>query len=318
MFSQTPVDEIRQIFLSLPVAVCLLDRDLRYVAANEKFASLMDASLTVLKGKLMADFCAPELVAKARRDFAALNRGQPISDHEVSVNGRTYLVSVGPLYQTASDQMTAVSVALADVSDLKQVEAVLATSNAKLSAAYEQIRMLAETDPLTGLLNRYGLQRVMEQEVRRCRRNGHPLSLAVVDVDWFKLYNDLYGHVAGDAALQAVSAAIRAAIRRPGDWAARYGGEEFVVILPNTPVAGAAHVGEAIKRAVHDLAIGHGGSLFSRITVSVGIAGIQAVPRRGDSSMVYEALLRDADSALYAVKGNGRNGLQVFGSNDRN
>lgn len=316
MLSKMPSEEIRQIFLSLPIAACLLDRDLRYVAANEKYASLVGTSLTALKGMFMADVCPPELVANARRDFVALDRGQHVSDHEISFSSSSYLVSVGPLYQGDSDQATAISVALADVSALKQLEAEVAASHEKLSTAYEQIRTLAETDPMTGLLNRYGLQKVMEQETRRCRRESHPISLAMVDVDWFKPYNDLYGHVAGDAALQAVSGAIRSAIRRPGDWIARYGGEEFVVILPNTPVAGAEHVATAIKHAVYDLAIEHGGSLFNRVTVSVGIAGIQTVPREQEPGTVYETLLRSADRALYAVKRNGRNGTKAFGPED--
>lgn len=312
MLSHIPGDEVRQIFLSLPVAACLLDRDFRFVAANEKYATLLDTPLANLKGKSIAEVCPPEVVANAQRDFEMLDACQSISDYETAFEGRSYLISVGPLCQQDCPQPTSMSVAIADISDLKRLEAELAAANEKLSSAYEQISTLAETDALTGLLNRYGLRNVMDQEARRCRRNRHALAVAIVDVDWFKPYNDLYGHLAGDVTLQAVGAAIKSAIRRPGDRAARYGGEEFVVVLPNTSSSGAGHVGAAIKQAVHDLAIRHDGSLKGRITVSVGVASIERVPRGEELETVCQTLLHNADQALYAAKRNGRNVVEVF------
>lgn len=316
MLTHMHCDEIRQLFFSLPVAACLVDRNLRYVAANEKYASIIGAQISEMKGRHMNDFWIPEVVENARRDFYLLDRGKPVPDHEISFKGGNYLVSVGPVYQTNPERADAISVTISNISLLKQLEAALAASNEKLSSAYDQISAMAQTDPLTGLLNRYGLQKVMDQETRRCQRNGHPLSLVMIDVDWFKPYNDLYGHVAGDATLQAVSKAIRSTIQRPGDCAARYGGEEFVLVLPNTPAAGAEHIGTAVKHAIHDLAIVHRGSQFNCVTVSVGIASIESVPRELEPGKIYEALLREADSALYAVKGSGRNGLKIFRGRD--
>ncbi|MFT4269632.1 MAG: diguanylate cyclase [Pantoea sp.] len=314
MLTQMQTEDIRQIFLSLPVSACLLDRELSFIAANEKFASIVEVSLEELKDRPMADFFPPELVGLASRNFLLLEAGHFIPDHEISFREKTLLASVALLPQHEAGSANMVSVVLVDISPQKRLETALAASNAKLADAYRKIKTMAETDPLTGLLNRYGLQKMMEQETRRCQRNSQPLSLAIVDVDWFKPYNDLYGHIAGDAVLKRVGAAICSATRRPGDWVARYGGEEFVVILPNTSIAGAEYVGAAIRSAVHDLAIEHSGSQHSRITVSVGLAGIEIVPRDLEPASLYEALLRDADTALYGVKGNGRDGIKVFGA----
>lgn len=313
MLTELSAEEIRRIFLSLPVATCLLDRETRYVAASQKYAALLDTSLAALKGRRMADFCPPELVANARQDFVALDSGEFVADHEITFKGKAYLVSVNPVHRDGAATTPAISVALTDISRLKRLEAAWAKSNEHLFAAYKDIKAFSETDVLTGLFNRHGMELLLGKEVKRARRERTPIAAAMVDVDWFKPYNDGYGHVAGDAALKLVGQAILSAIRRPGDWAARYGGEEFLVILPNTDVEGARHVAMNIWRAVNDLDLAHAGSPFGRLTVSVGVAGIDTVARDADMKRTCELLLNEADKALYDAKAGGRNVVRMYG-----
>ncbi|MEW9582543.1 diguanylate cyclase [Paraburkholderia sp. DGU8] len=168
--------------------------------------------------------------------------------------------------------------------------------------AESELQMLARTDGLTGLNNRRTLGEILEQEWRRARRTQSMFSLLFVDIDRFKAYNDTYGHQAGDDALTAVARCISGNIRRPADTAARYGGEEFVVVLPDTPPAGAAEIAEKIRTAISDLAIEHAGSEYGRVTASIGAASWMP-EQEGDVSTVIKA----ADEALYNAKSAGRN-----------
>lgn len=309
------IDEVREIFLSLPVSACLLDRETRYVATNHEYANLFDTTCHAFTSKHLLDFCPEQLVDNARRDFCAYDSGAIVPNHEIVFRDIPFLVSVNPVYRGADKGVAAILVALTDMSAQKRMEKELTEVNAKLRIANQQLQELAETDALTGLLNRYGLDKIFDREIRRCKREQHPISIAMIDVDYFKLYNDRYGHLAGDECLRGIGHAIRSAIRRPGDCAARYGGEEFVVVLPKTDLAGAAHVCGNIEKAIANLPIRHEDSPFERITVGIGVAGANVIPRELDSSGVRDALLRSADKALYEVKSAGRNGVKVW--NDR-
>lgn len=164
------------------------------------------------------------------------------------------------------------------------------------------MQRLATLDGLTGLPNRRRFDEYLDQEWRRLRREQVPLSLILCDIDFFKLYNDTYGHQAGDTCLISVASAIAQAVKRPADLVARYGGEEFAVILPNTTQNGALQVAEAIRVAVQDLKIVHSHSLVSQyVTLSLGVATM--VP---DCDTSPEILLKAADEALYQAKALGR------------
>jgi diguanylate cyclase (GGDEF)-like protein len=125
----------------------------------------------------------------------------------------------------------------------------------------------------------------------------------MIDVDWFKAFNDRYGHLAGDDCLRKVGRVLSNTLQRPADLAARYGGEEFVALLPNTDEIGAATVAERIRQAVLELAIKHDASACGVATISAGVAGLNVVGRDGEA----EALLQAADQALYCAKRTGRN-----------
>ena len=143
---------------------------------------------------------------------------------------------------------------------------------------------------------------MVAHEWKRAQRDGHRLTLALLDVDFFKKYNDHYGHAAGDACLQAVAQAIAAQCARPGDLAARYGGEEFVLVLPDIDGDGAREVLRAVLAAVDGLALEHADSTVApHVTVSLG--AVTTVPSAGGD---LAAALARADALLYAAKEGGR------------
>ncbi|MCT7992626.1 sensor domain-containing diguanylate cyclase [Laspinema olomoucense] len=172
----------------------------------------------------------------------------------------------------------------------------------QLKEANQQLRQLATRDGLTLLSNRRHFNEYLEREWRQMERDRTPLSLILCDIDFFKPYNDTYGHQAGDECLKQVAVAIQKASQRPLDFVARYGGEEFAVILPDTDGNGALAVGENIRKAVKGLQVPHRASpTCGYITLSVGIA---TVTPGVESSL--ETLIQEADRALYRAKDQGR------------
>lgn len=174
---------------------------------------------------------------------------------------------------------------------------------AELQAANERLQKLARTDPLTGLPNRRHFDEARTTEMRRARRNGQSLSLLVCDIDFFKGYNDHYGHAMGDRCLCAVALALQAQLGRAGDMVARIGGEEFGVLLPSTSRSAAYKLAERLREAVAACAIEHLHSEAAKVvTISVGLAVLEP-GATGD----FEALFQEADEALYRAKAAGRN-----------
>ncbi|AZN38132.1 diguanylate cyclase [Iodobacter ciconiae] len=164
----------------------------------------------------------------------------------------------------------------------------------------ELLHRLAITDGLTGLANRRHFDEALKQETQRLQRQGGQLSLVLIDVDFFKRFNDHYGHPAGDECLKRIAAVIAAELRRPADLTARIGGEEFACLLPETSLAGAYIVAERIRQTVLSLKMPHYASSISEfVTVSMGIA----VSQCPDSSPLYQR----ADVQLYLAKTSGRN-----------
>jgi len=166
---------------------------------------------------------------------------------------------------------------------------------------------LAYFDALTEIPNRRRFDEVFGKEFSRATRNGTPLSIGMLDVDFFKQYNDHYGHAMGDRTLQSIAGALEHSLKRPADLVARYGGEEFVIILPETDSDSAEQVAERIRLAVLGLNIPH---LYSKVAqfVSISIGLVTFYPGVGlDSSFSSEFVLEQADRNLYSAKGSGRN-----------
>ena len=171
----------------------------------------------------------------------------------------------------------------------------------------EHLSNLAVHDGLTGIYNRRYFDETLAREWKRTMREKAPLSLIMLDIDYFKKYNDTYGHQAGDECLRQVATTISGALRRPADMAARYGGEEFVVVLPNLKLEDSAKFGETIRAKIEALKMEHKQSDANPfITVSLGIASV--VP---SSISSYEELVGAADKALYSAKNKGRNRVCV-------
>lgn len=162
---------------------------------------------------------------------------------------------------------------------------------------------LAMIDSLTEIANRRRYNEALENEWRRCARSNSPLSLAIIDVDHFKAYNDRLGHAAGDVVLRSIATTLTGFMRRPGDLAARYGGEEFVLLLPQVDAEAAARIGNEIRTAVETMHLPHPDSPVSPyVTISLG--GMTATPRDGQ---VDPQFFLKADAALYEAKAAGRN-----------
>jgi len=187
--------------------------------------------------------------------------------------------------------------------ELHNMQAQLEDANAQLQQRNAELDRLATMDGLTGLANRRHFDDVLDKEWRRAAREKAKLSLIMIDIDFFKFYNDNYGHQGGDDCLKQVSAALQKAVCRPGDLVARYGGEEFVVVLPNTPAEGSMVMAEKLCLAVSTLKIKHEFSKASKVvTISMGVATM--IP---SSTTSEEVLIASADQALYEAKEEGRN-----------
>ena len=184
---------------------------------------------------------------------------------------------------------------------------VLVALLGQISLGYKKLLDMTLLDPLTGVRNRRGLSEMLQYTLDMGRRNNAPTGLLIIDIDHFKLYNDHYGHAAGDIALRMVAQALQSALTRSTDVVARYGGEEFVVILPATQHCSADQIAGRLRRAVESLTIPHAGSLSGpMLTVSVGVSGTLGRPALSGSE-----LFRDADVALYEAKALGRNRVAI-------
>ncbi len=202
---------------------------------------------------------------------------------------------------------------LRDITERKQHEVALLKARAELQWANEKLHQQARTDGLTSIANRRYFDEILDQEIRRAGRAADaPLSLILCDIDHFKLYNDSYGHIAGDKCLQELAAVMLSVFKRAGDVVARYGGEEFAVILPATNAENACIVAERLRQAIWERAIPHAASRTSdRVTLSMGVATLAP----GDI-LTAQKFTAQADEALYMAKDNGRNRVEQYAGND--
>ena len=194
-----------------------------------------------------------------------------------------------------------------DITERKQAEQQLARYR---DALEERVRL----DPMTQVANRLALGEAMQREWEQARLRGMPLALLMIDVDYFKAYNDHYGHIAGDRCLQRVAQALVGAAQRAGELAARYGGEEFAVLLPDSDELRAVAVAHRLREAVRELALEHQASpCGAQVTISVGVACV----RPADGQPLEHAqttLFQQADAALYRAKQAGRDRVALYGT----
>lgn len=193
---------------------------------------------------------------------------------------------------------------------LVEMQRALVDMTQKLNEANVKLQRLSATDGLTGISNRRMYDELAIREWRRCERMNKPLALVMIDVDHFKLFNDKYGHQAGDECLKKVADQVGRAAPRATDLAARYGGEEFVLVLGETDTDGAKWIANRLRQQVSDLNIPHYATESRHVTISCGVASV--VP---DEKTTLETLLKSADFALYQAKKTGRDrvGAGVYG-----
>jgi len=295
---------LEEIFNASRDAIWVIDRSFRVVRANRRMAALVGRERQEIVGQRCSDLLRASACSTPECSLARLleEEGPPSIVADVELRsagvGRSCSLSAAVCRDPCAEILGIVE-AFTDITDRKRAEQAL-------QAANEELARLSSTDGLTGLANRRRFDEVLDAEWRRLRREGRPLSLLLGDVDHFKKYNDACGHQAGDGCLVAVAQAIRRTVKRPADLAARYGGEEFVVVLPDTPAAGAHHVGELVRAAVEALALPHPSSpVEAHVTLSIGVATL--IPGEGPPG----DLTRLADEALYRAKALGRNRVVV-------
>jgi diguanylate cyclase (GGDEF)-like protein len=234
----------------------------------------------------------PIILLAARTSDEDLERG-------IAVGGDDYLVK--PISEVV---LTAKVRAMQRIAQMRYSLLVLTR---RLDEANRELTRLSAVDGLTGIANRRQFDEFMTREWARGTRHETEISLLMCDVDFFKQFNDMYGHQAGDECLRTVAQALAARVRRPTDLVARYGGEEFAVILPDTDLDGARQLAEAMRMDVEQLAIKHGAGKGGLVTLSIG-AACRVPDRTGPGSVV---LIKAADDALYQAKGAGRNRVEA-------
>ena len=204
------------------------------------------------------------------------------------------------LFRSDQEHPYAAVASFADITEQRQAQEIL-----KQQAEYQ--RSIALTDGLTQIANRRSFDEKIQIEWQRLLREGGYLSLILLDIDYFKYYNDYYGHQVGDSCLIQLAQTAAQQIKRPSDLFARYGGEEFAVVLPNTNLDGAIIVAEAIQQAIRDLSIPHQASKVSDvITVSMGINCL--IPH---VDLSIDSLIKMTDDALYQAKQQGRDRYSI-------
>ena len=294
--------ELEDIFGNAPIGIYRANAEGRFVAANPELAwmlgfesaDMLVRSVTDIASQIFAD------EGKSEEFFFSLFEAEQLSRFRcelVRQDGSTFwALAYAHLARNNAGRVDGFYGFTIDITNTVRTEM-------KLQQMNDELKTLSIMDSLTQIANRRRFDEVMACEWKRLRREGQCLSLILCDIDYFKNYNDTYGHKAGDECLQAVAKAIAASVKRPSDLVARYGGEEFVVILPNTTADGAFHVAEIIRKAVRNLSIPHEASRADKVvTLSLGAAGI--VPGEGHSP---KTIINQADQALYLAKDQGRN-----------
>jgi diguanylate cyclase (GGDEF)-like protein len=191
--------------------------------------------------------------------------------------------------------------------ELQEINKALDLANKELDLANHQLLSAANQDGLTKIANRRRFDEYFDQTWRQALREQKVLTLLLCDIDYFKLFNDTYGHIEGDRCLQRVAETLETVIERPMDLAARYGGEEFALILPNTNLQGGQILAEKLLAAIAQLGIAHTSSPVSdRVTLSIGISGVLPTPQ-----LTAQTLLSATDIALYEAKKKGRTQIVV-------
>ncbi len=261
--------------------------------------------LAVVTDLNMPELSGKELLSNIRHDSNLRRTPVVVVTGDDSVNAHVELLNSGADdYISTPFHKEELIARLRNVIRLRQQERELEVLNARLARINASLEELTVTDPLTDVGNRRAFDEKLSNELARARRGEIPLALLMVDVDYFRRFNDRYGHGAGDRCLTSVAKVMADTARRPADFVARFGGEEFCIILPDTDPDGAQSVADKIIKGIAELGISHEVSdVAKHVTVSIGLAAAGPVDNP-------EQLLARASQALHAAKKGGRNQMQ--------
>ncbi|MBN2428239.1 MAG: diguanylate cyclase [Deltaproteobacteria bacterium] len=291
--------ELGRVFSVASDATCVVRDDHLVVRANDAMLRFLNKSEDEVIGREISGLLKGILNRKFIVQFMAmLEKGVALeNDMERRCSaGKTEHFVVSTLPLVTIDGSPGAVARFQNITSRKCAELALEKAN-------NELERLACIDGLTQLFNRRCFDDNLDREWKRMFRDGKSLSLVLCDIDFFKRYNDFYGHQEGDDCLCQVAKALGACVKRPADLAARYGGEEFVLLLPDTPVEGAIVLAEKVRREVETLGLPHAASEIAPVvTLSLGVASL--MPSSGKTA---KELVRAADEALYLAKQQGRN-----------
>ncbi|WP_144819315.1 diguanylate cyclase [Enterobacter sp. DE0047] len=299
------VMQLETIYDKTPVALCMIDRQGHLVMSNKAMAQLMNLDNTPPDApeSRIADLM-PGCWQQFEAAFALADTGVEIPSREIVWHTRCYDTHSIPVHD-ASGNVVGLSVTWVDITDRRRAEQKLASANTIL-------QQHAQHDHLTGLFNRRYMDECLSNAITHALEERVPLSVCLADIDYFKRYNDTYGHQAGDRCLRRVAEALVAARRQSEDNVSRYGGEEFLVILPRTDSAGALAMAERMRQSINALRIPLPASPTGYLTISIGIATLNErsmVREKRPLHIIASGVINQADTALYAAKRRGRNGV---------
>ncbi|GMK39158.1 hypothetical protein PCCS19_22120 [Paenibacillus sp. CCS19] len=301
-------EQYRKMFELSPNAICLIDENGKIVFVNDKAVELFEAdSYSSLVGVEKFDIIAPafreESKARFQSIFSREYSGLTYENHFVTLQGHVFVAEVSVTCVQFDGELVALA-HIQDISKRKEEEEQLQETN-------RWLKELSTIDGLTGISNRRHFEEMLKQEWTDSAEYATPCSVILFDIDYFKRFNDTYGHQGGDACLRNIASSIQTLMKRPDDVFARYGGEEFVILLPQTNANEALLLAERIEQLVTTLGIPHAASKVSdHVTVSIGVATMTAVP-----GLKRRDLIEQADRALYQAKLAGRNRIVMNDSN---
>lgn len=301
--------QLETIYDTTPVALCMLDLDGRLVMSNKAMNGLLNISPEEAAGSLLGHVM-PDVWQQFQDDFFLAESGVIIPGREIIWRDRCYDTQPVALYN-ASNRVVGLSVTWVDITARREAEQKLASAN-------QVLQQYAQRDHLTGLYNRRYMDERLMNEINQAVEDGFPLSVCLADIDYFKRYNDNYGHQSGDNCLRAVAKALVSSRRRPEDNVSRYGGEEFLVILPRTDQAQALAEAERLRENINALMLPHVASPTHYLTISIGVATLYACESLSPDTplhMIASGLIHQADTALYAAKNRGRNQVVAMPEN---
>jgi diguanylate cyclase (GGDEF)-like protein/PAS domain S-box-containing protein len=275
---------------------CVSEHSHRFLYCSPSSAAVLGYTPEELLGIGLEKIFTAESRQVIDEDVQRIRAGEPNSTVMVEAvrkdGGRIWLENKVRVLERHIDGSMHVVVYLRDVTERKLLQ--------------DRLAQMAFVDGLTGIQNRRSFDLSLEKEWKRAARSGQPLSVILLDVDHFKIYNDTYGHLTGDDCLRSIAAAVQICVRRPDDVVARFGGEELAVLLPGTTPDGAEEVAHRLCAGVVDLGIPHAGNDGRGIVTMSGGVSTAVVSSNGRVCMPH-GLLKAADAALYKAKNLGRN-----------